>query len=64
MIQLPSSAPYLKVADVAGMLSTSPRQVWRWVYAGELESVRLSERVIRIPREGLERFLVEREKAS
>ena len=41
-------APLLRVREVAVLLNVSVSQVWRWVWAGELPSIRVSEKVVRI----------------
>jgi excisionase family DNA binding protein len=47
----------IKVPAVAEYLGVSRAQAWRLVWSGELPSVRLSERVVRIERQQLERWL-------
>jgi excisionase family DNA binding protein len=48
--QLPEFARVPEVARVLGMSAT---QCWRMVWSGELPSIRLSERLVRIPRRQL-----------
>jgi excisionase family DNA binding protein len=56
-----ANGPYLRLAEVAGVLSTTPRQVRRLVAAGKLGAVRTGVRQLRVPPDELERFL-ERER--
>lgn len=48
----------LRVPEVARLLSTSPGTIRAMIERGELRGVRLSRRVIRIPRSAVERILV------
>lgn len=48
--------PAYKVKQVAEILDTSTRQVWRYVAAGRLKCERYSARVIRIRGSEIERF--------
>lgn len=50
----------IRVPAVAEYLQMSRAQVWRLVWSGDLPSVRLSERVVRIPRRQLEDWLLEK----
>jgi excisionase family DNA binding protein len=50
----------VKVPAVARYLGISVAQCWRLVWAGEIPSIRLSERVVRVPRDGLVRWLEEK----
>jgi excisionase family DNA binding protein len=43
--------------QVASTCRVTTQTVLNWVHAGKLEALRLSPRVIRIPREGFERFV-------
>ncbi len=47
----------IRVPVVATYLGVSPAQAWRLVWSGALPSVRLSERVVRVPRKDLEAWL-------
>jgi excisionase family DNA binding protein len=44
--------------QVATTCHVTTQTVLNWIQAGKLDAVRLSPRVIRIPREGFERFLL------
>ncbi len=57
MAELPEFA---KATEVASVLNTSPTQVWAWAWRGDLERVVFSERVVRIPRSSVEKFVAER----
>ena len=48
------------VPTVAQYLGMSRAQAWRLVWAGDLPSVRLSERVVRVRRQQLEAWLLEK----
>jgi hypothetical protein len=45
-----------RIKHVAEILSTSPRQVWRYVADGRLKVERYSERVVRVRASEIERF--------
>ena len=47
----------LRVPTVARMLNISPAQAWRLVWSGDIPSVRLSEKVVRVPADQLEAWL-------
>jgi len=47
----------LRVPAVAQLLNISVAQCWRMVWARNIPSVRLSEKVVRIPSDELERWL-------
>jgi len=51
---------YAKVPEVAKVLGLSEASVWRLVWAGELPSIRLGERSVRVPRAGLADYLARR----
>jgi excisionase family DNA binding protein len=51
---------YAKVPEVAKVLGLSEASVWRLVWAGELPSIRLGERSVRVPRAGLADYLANR----
>jgi excisionase family DNA binding protein len=59
--ELPEFAPVPAVAKALGM---SVAQIWRMVASGQLPSVRLSTRVVRIPRQALKSWLENRVAAS
>jgi len=46
-----------KVPQAAGVLGISNSQAWRMVWSGELPSIRLTERIVRIPKAGLVEWL-------
>jgi len=48
---------YLRVSDVAELLSVSNRTVLRWIDAGHLVAVRLPGRRLRIPQSALDTML-------
>lgn len=50
----------LRIDDVARLLSVSRATAYRAVLTGELPSVRISERVVRVPRLALLAWLAER----
>jgi excisionase family DNA binding protein len=45
------------VSEAAGLLAVSPRTIYRWIASGRLQTVRLSDRVVRITYADLERFI-------
>ena len=47
----------IRVSAVAEYLQMSRAQCWRLVASGDIPSVRLSERVVRVPRQQLEAWL-------
>jgi len=49
--------PLLRVREVARILDVSVSQVWRWVWSGELPSIRVSEKVVRVRRNELDAWL-------
>jgi excisionase family DNA binding protein len=50
----------IRVPLVAEYLQMSRAQCWRLVAMGDIPSVRLSERVVRVPRQQLEAWLAEK----
>jgi excisionase family DNA binding protein len=50
----------IRVPAVAEYLQMSRAQAWRLVSSGDIPSVRLSERVVRVPRQQLETWLIEK----
>jgi len=54
----PASEPLaVTYAEAARRLSISERTVWSMVRAGDLPSVRIGERIVRIPLAGLQQYL-------
>lgn len=54
----PQTDMYLRVADVAELLSVNRRTVWRWVDEGRLPSpIRLTARTVRWPASELQSYL-------
>jgi excisionase family DNA binding protein len=51
----------IRMAAVARYLGISESQVWRLVSSGDIPSVRLSPRAIRVPRQRLEAWLKSKE---
>ena len=49
--------PLLTVKDVANRLRVSTRTVWRFIANGELRTVRIGKRIVRIRLSDLKRFL-------
>ena len=60
LAQLPE---LIKVPVVAGFLGVSTAQAWRMVWSGDLPSIRLSERVVRVQRQELETWLASKKSA-
>jgi excisionase family DNA binding protein len=58
-----TQGPYLRLADVAGVLSVTPRQVRRLVRMGRLAAVRVGIRQMRVEPDELERY-IERERVG
>jgi excisionase family DNA binding protein len=54
----------IRVSAVAEYLQMSRAQCWRLVSSGDIPSVRLSERVVRVPRQQLEAWLREKGMAA
>lgn len=53
--------PILLTVQQAGqMLQVGQRQIWRLIHSGELQAIRFSERVNRVPLRELTRFVEER----
>jgi excisionase family DNA binding protein len=52
------------VPSVAEFLGISSAQVWRMIWAGKIPSVRLSERVVRIPKEDLVAWLANKKELA
>jgi excisionase family DNA binding protein len=50
----------IKVTAVAEYLGVSKGQAWRMVWSGQLPSLRLSEKVVRVRRSDLEAWLLEK----
>ncbi len=50
----------IRVSAVAEYLGVSKAQVWRMVWSGQLPSLRLSEKVVRVRRAELEAWLLEK----
>ena len=51
---------WLTVAEVATIMRVSKMTVYRLVHSGELEAIRMSARTIRVPEQGVWRYLAER----
>jgi excisionase family DNA binding protein len=49
--------PLLRAEDVARMLQTSRKSVYRWAELGTIPSIRFSRRCIRFDREAIEAYL-------
>ncbi len=56
--------PLLSRAEVAEVLGVSVQTVARMIGRGELETVQVGERFVRIPAESLERYLQAQEKGG
>lgn len=61
---LDSLPDFAKVPDVARVLGMSAAQAWRLVWANDLPSVRLSEKIVRVPKKELERWIKNRPSAG
>ena len=59
--QVKTMNDYLCVKEVAEMLSVSMQTVYKLVKSGELRSVRVGKRGIRIPRTALDDFVCKRQ---
>ena len=57
MTRLDELPDLAKVPEVAAALAISPAQAWRMVWNGDLPSVRLSERIVRVRRADLAAWL-------
>lgn len=53
---------FLTLKDVAERLGVSKVTLWRWVKAGKLSAVKLSQRTVYVRRDELDRFIRESEK--
>jgi excisionase family DNA binding protein len=51
---------FYSVSEAAALLGVSRMTVWRWISAGTLRASRLGQRISRISREDLDRFLLAR----
>jgi len=54
----------IKVPAVAAYLGISSAQAWRLVWSGDLPSIRLSERIVRVPRRDLGQWLEAKKAAA
>lgn len=57
MTRLDELPDLARIPEVAAVLAISPAQAWRMVWSGELPSVRLSERIVRVRRSELAAWL-------
>jgi excisionase family DNA binding protein len=53
---------FLTLKDVAERLGVSKVTLWRWVKAGKLSAVKLSQRTVYVRKDELERFIRASEK--
>ena len=60
MNPLPPPGEFLHCAAAARLLALSTRQIYRLIYQGDLEAVRLGRRSLRIRRRSLERLIESR----
>ena len=58
------AARLLRISEVAGLLATSTRQVFKWIEAGRLTAVKLSSRCTRVAEAEVERFVAEATKGE
>lgn len=52
--------PYFRPDEVATIFGVSIRTVRRWIILGRVESVKVTERTIRVPRSSLVRVCVQK----
>jgi len=57
MIQSPPRPLLVRVEEAAGMLGIGRTQAWALVACGELPSVRIGKKSVRVPVDGLERWV-------
>ena len=55
---------FLKVPEVAERLRIGRNRAYEMVAAGEIPSVRIGPKLIRVPREAFERYLAEQVKST